>query len=323
MAISTVCRGCGINYRIEKGKAIAPPPATFQIATRASEAAAAGDEPTKTTAQEAPRIGPGIRTRSPESLLDNLPQQPEVKAAPPAPAPADQEPQETAEPDSPAEPVPAAPEPAPEQPARYRPPARDAAPQAVSAAGALGKLFRKAPEARIVRCYECGREHTTTPGAESAQCPGCGTYISLRDYEITDRTNRRIQTRGDVIVQKNGSFTGSQIQCHHLTVIGVFSSAADCSGNLTIRSNCKINGPVQCATLHIERGANVEFKSTVEAKRVTIEGEAKGNLTCSGTVTLEKKSKLEGDVTTAALVVRPGAKHHGSIQIVCKPAGAS
>lgn len=319
LAISTVCRGCGINYRIEKGKPIAPPRSSFQIATRPSEAAVPGNEPAT--------IGPGIRTRSPESLLENPPAEP---ARPdPATEPSDAAPViQPEDNDSPSEENPATPElppaaPAPAAdpfaPSRYVPPTRDVAPQSISPAIALGKLFRRAPEERIIRCYECGREHTTIPGAESAQCPGCGTYISLRDYEIADRTNRLIQTRGDVTVLKTGAFTGSLLQCHHLTVMGDFSSAVDCSGNFILRHSCKINGGVKCGHLVIERGVRVEFQGAVEAKTVTIEGEAKGNIRCFGKVTLEKKAKLEGDVTTAALVVRPGAKHSGAISIVSKP----
>lgn len=102
-------------------------------------------------------------------------------------------------------------------------------------------------------------------------------------------------------------------------MLGSLTGSVDCSGDFVIRSHGKIVGRVNCRELRIERGAQVEFLNSVNAARATIDGQLKGQLSCTGPVVLEKRAKLKGLVRTTSLVVKEGAQHSGSIEMVKKP----
>ncbi len=183
----------------------------------------------------------------------------------------------------------------------------------------LMRLLRPAKPPREVICFTCGNTFKTIAEAQSSQCPKCGGYVSLMDHDITEPWNRRIQTRGNVVIQKTGSVSGVTLRCHHLTVLGELAGSVECSGDLIIRSHGKIIGTVQCRHLRIEKGARVEFLNPVQAVSATIDGQVRGQISCSGAVVLEKRALLHGFVRTSSLVVKPGAKHTGTIEMVTTP----
>lgn len=180
----------------------------------------------------------------------------------------------------------------------------------------LMRLLHPTKPRREVTCFGCGHAFTTIAEAQSSQCPKCCGYVSLLDYDITEHWNRRIQTRGDVIIQKTGSVSGVTLQCHNLTVLGQLAGSVECSGDLTIRSHGKIIGTIQCRHLQVEKGARVEFLNPVTATTATIDGQVRGQISCTGEVTLEKRAHLHGLVRTSSLIVKPGAKHTGTIEMV-------
>ena len=85
---------------------------------------------------------------------------------------------------------------------------------------------------------------------------------------------------------------------------------------LAIRSHGRIIGNVKCRELKVERGAEVEFQGDVHAERAYIDGQVKAQLTCTGTITLEKKAHLQGLARAGALVVMAGARHTGLMEVV-------
>ncbi len=172
---------------------------------------------------------------------------------------------------------------------------------------------------REVICFKCEHSFKAISEAQSSQCPKCGGYISLLDHDINEPWNRRIETRGDVIIQKTGSVSGTTVRCHHLTVLGALAGSVECSGDLTIRSHGKIIGTVQCRHLHVEKGAHVEFLNPVTADTATIGGNVRGQIFCTGSVTLEKRAQLHGLVRTTSLIIKPGAKHSGTIEVITPP----
>ncbi|MFD2256684.1 polymer-forming cytoskeletal protein [Luteolibacter algae] len=187
----------------------------------------------------------------------------------------------------------------------------------------LKNFFRREIVKREIECYHCQKLFEVVPDAQSSQCPKCGGYISLRDYEVDHAWRRRIQTRGDVTILKGGSINGVHVQCHDLTVLGQLAASVECSGTLKIRSHGKIIGNVRCGELRVERGAIVEFQGDVHAKSAYIDGQVKAQLTCSEKITLEKKAHLQGLARAAGLVVKPGAKHSGVMEVVRGGADAS
>lgn len=187
--------------------------------------------------------------------------------------------------------------------------------------GLLRRIFFRERPPRAVECYHCQRTFEVVAEAQSSQCPKCGGHISLRDYEIEDAWRRRIQTRGNVMILKEGSIIGVKVQCHDLTVLGKLAAPVDCSGVLRICSHGKIVGNVKCGELRVERGARVEFQGDVHAKMAYIDGDVRAQLTCTGTITLEKNAHLQGLARAGGLVVKAGAKHSGLMEVVRPNAG--
>lgn len=188
--------------------------------------------------------------------------------------------------------------------------------------GFLSRIFRRERPSRSVECYHCQRMFDVVSAAQSTQCPKCGGYISLKDFEIDNAWRRRIQTRGDVTILKEGSIIGVKVQCHDLTVLGKLQAPVDCSGILRICSHGKIVGNVTCGELRVERGARVEFQGDVHAKTAYIDGDVRAQLTCLGTITLEKNAHLQGLARAGGLVVKAGAKHSGLMEVVRPGSGA-
>ncbi len=198
-----------------------------------------------------------------------------------------------------------------QHPARVAPPT----PAIVKKAAASTGFFQTKTAPREVRCFECDHVHKAAAESSSTLCPACGAYIGLKDYDIRDNWNRRIQTRGNVVIHKKAVVTGITIRSHHLTVHGKLTGGVDCSGDFTLRSHGKIMGKVRCKRLIIEKRAHVEFSNTVICEDVIIDGEVKGNFHCSGKLRLKKKATLTGNIKVATMVVEEGARHHGSMSI--------
>ncbi len=169
---------------------------------------------------------------------------------------------------------------------------------------------------RPVTCFSCNHPFTTIAEAQSSQCPKCSGYVSLQDFDIAGPWNRQIQTCGNVVIQKSATVNCATLRCHHLTVLGSLIGSVVCSGDLIIRNHGKILGSVECRHLKIEKGARVEFISPVTATTATIDGQVRGQISCSGTLTLEKRARLQGLVRTTSLVVKSGAKHIGTLEMI-------
>ena len=180
----------------------------------------------------------------------------------------------------------------------------------------LMRLFNPTKPPREISCFGCGHTYSAVGDAQSSQCPKCSGYISLLDYSITEHWNRRIETCGDVVIQKSGVVAGVTLKCHNLIVLGELAGSVECTGDLIIRSHGKIIGKVNCRNLRVEKGARVEFLNPVTAATAFIDGNVRGQIFCSGAITLEKRAHLQGLVRTTSLVVKPGAKHTGTIEMI-------
>ena len=180
----------------------------------------------------------------------------------------------------------------------------------------LMRLFHPVKPPREITCFTCGHHYKAIAEAQSSQCPKCSGYVSLVDYQIAEPWNRRIQTCGDVVIQKTGSVSGVTLQCHNLTVLGALAGSVECTGDLIIRSHGRIIGKVKCRNLRVEKGARVEFLNPVTATTAFIDGNVRGQISCSGEITLEKRAQLQGLVRTTSLIIKPGAKHSGTIEMI-------
>jgi len=182
-------------------------------------------------------------------------------------------------------------------------------------------ILRPGPP-RNIRCFSCNHVFPAGSDVESTHCPACGAYVSLRNYEIRESWTRPLQTRGDVVLHKEGVISQARIECHNFTLFGKILGDLDCSGELNVHNSCKIPGSVACRRLHVPRKVRVDFLEPVVAHDVLVEGEMRGVLQCTGTVTLGKRALLQGLVRAAAIEIRPGASHVGVFDPVA-PAGES
>ena len=139
--------------------------------------------------------------------------------------------------------------------------------------------------------------------------------MNLLDHEITDLSNTRIETRGNVIIRKTGSISGVALRCHDLTVLGGLSAAVECSGDVVIRSHGRITGTLSCRGLRVEKGARVEFLQPVTAVSAVIDGQVRGQISCTGPVILEKRAQLHGLLRCSELITKPGATHIGTLEV--------
>lgn len=279
LAVSTYCRGCGVHYKIIDGKA----------------------EPNK------------VSPNNPFASLRDSGQSPKLRPRDDGAEPK----QETAKAKETSTNAAKAPNEKPGNSSsnflftKPKPPTTGLIKKAAASAG----LFHGKEKDREVSCFECDKVHKASVEASSTLCPACGAYIALKDYEIHSNWNRRIQTRGNVIVHKKASVTGITIHCHHLTTHGDFTGGVDCSGDFTIRSHGKIMGRVRCKRLIIEKKAQVEFANAVHCQDAIIDGSVTGHFECSGKLQLKKKATLTGDIKVATMAIEEGARHHGRMSI--------
>ena len=96
-------------------------------------------------------------------------------------------------------------------------------------------------------------------------------------------------------------------------------------GEITGSEDLLIDGEVQ-GTIVLEDnnltiGPNGNVQANVKAKSIVVLGHLTGNVRCSERVEIRKTGLLEGDLSTARIVIEDGAVFRGSIDIV-KPAEA-
>lgn len=294
MVVSSQCRACQTHFRVVDGKVVSKS-RTVQPFARIRKQALEEEQPP----EEKAASGPPIRTRK-ETVVDEIVNEPRV-------TPFTRIRKESTDADDAGLP----------RVRPYSPSDRQSSKPGDPRPFWL-KWLQPGKPPRETSCFECGAPITALGDAQSSQCPKCGSYISLEDFHIEEAWNRRIKTRGDVKILKSGSIAGASVRCHHLTILGSLSGSVECSGDLIIRSHGKIIGAVSCRNLRIEKGARVEFLNPVKAVTARIDGEVHGQISCTGSVTLEKRAQLHGLVRTTSLVVKPGAKHNGRIEMVSK-----
>jgi len=184
----------------------------------------------------------------------------------------------------------------------------------LSAARSTSGALTKDPP-RPVLCLECSATHKVAAAATSTICPGCSTYIDLRNLAIKDRTNQRIRTRGDVTVEKKGALLGTSIHCGHLTVHGSVSGSIHASGDLLLKSDQRLIGEVRCRRFVLEKKCEVHCLQPVHAEEVEIHGRATGHFHATRSLTLHRHAVLDGSVTAQSICMEPGAVLNGQVLV--------
>lgn len=91
-------------------------------------------------------------------------------------------------------------------------------------------------------------------------------------------------------------------------------------GEITGREDLLIDGEVEGTVVLEENnltiGPNGNVHANVKAKSLTVMGRINGNVRCSERVEIRRSGLLEGDLSTARIVIEDGAVFRGSIDIV-------
>lgn len=173
--------------------------------------------------------------------------------------------------------------------------------------------FKEAP--RVVVCFECNASHKVAGASTSTICPSCSTYLDLRNIEIKDRTNQRIKTRGNVVVQKKGALLGTSVHCGDLTVHGSVAGSIYAAGEVHLKTDGKIIGEIRCQRFILDRKCEVHCLQPVHAEVVEIHGHVTGHFHATQCIILSRHASLTGSAKAHSISMEPGARLNGQVQV--------
>jgi cytoskeletal protein CcmA (bactofilin family)/ribosomal protein S27E len=165
-------------------------------------------------------------------------------------------------------------------------------------------------------CFDCGHKFKTGRSAKSANCPTCGSYISLEDVEINMTSTQAVKTRGDVLIRKRGRLSATSVHCRDLECHGIIEANVTCSGDASFRTTGSIIGEIRCNRFVVEKGADVAFMNPVHATEVEIQARVTGAIYSSGPVLITSNGSVNGDVTARSVSIEPGGELNGAMNIV-------
>lgn len=168
---------------------------------------------------------------------------------------------------------------------------------------------------RDIACFSCGHRQQVSTEAQSTSCPGCGSYIDLRDFKIAGPFGRSIQTQGEVIITPKGDVAGARIACGSALIEGKLKGTLYCTGVARVKLHGKFLGGVDVNKLLVEKKSEVEFTKPVKARAAEINGKVTGQIICDGCVTINKGGVLEGVVHARAITVEKGGIFSGDLFI--------
>lgn len=118
-----------------------------------------------------------------------------------------------------------------------------------------------------------------------------------------------------MVVGRKGRIHGVTLRCYDLTLKGTLEGRVDCSGEFRVGGEANIIGELRCRRLNVEKRGRLHLDHPGWAGEMEVDGVVEGDLTCEGRVVLRKHARVHGTLTAGALVVRPGARHDGQVQI--------
>ena len=87
------------------------------------------------------------------------------------------------------------------------------------------------------------------------------------------------------------------------------------SGNEDLHIDGTLEGLVQIAERKLTVGATAKLTADITAREVIVYGSVKGNVRGKGKIEIKKNGSVNGDLTTAQIVIEDGAYFKGSIEI--------
>ncbi len=167
-----------------------------------------------------------------------------------------------------------------------------------------------------VECFDCNHKFKTGRSAKSANCPSCGAYLSLEDFEINMTSTQVIKTRGDILVRKRGHLSTSSVHCRELNCHGIIEANITCSGDAIFRTTGTIIGELHCQRFLVEKGADIVFLNAIHATDIEIQSRITATIFCTGPVLIASNGSVNGDVTARSVSIEPGGELNGAMNIV-------
>ena len=91
------------------------------------------------------------------------------------------------------------------------------------------------------------------------------------------------------------------------------------TGNEDLTIDGTVEGNIELKENNLTIGPNGNIKADINAKTVTITGEAQGNVTAVEKVEIRESGKLRGNITAPRVVIADGAFFKGSVEMEKKP----
>lgn len=175
------------------------------------------------------------------------------------------------------------------------------------------KTIKRPP--RKVYCYACSTSHETSAYTRQTLCPQCGTAIDLSDLVVDRPVTRRVDTRGDLTVTREGFLSNASSICRNALVEGKISGRLFCEGTLRLTSDARMTAEFIAKELLIEKQASCFLSTRVQVASLVVRGRLCADVVCSGNVRVEKRGYLEGSVLAKGITVQKGGWYAGELRI--------
>ena len=90
---------------------------------------------------------------------------------------------------------------------------------------------------------------------------------------------------------------------------------AKLSGNEDLRLECKVEGLVSIGGFRLTVGSGAHIKGDIVAREAIISGEVIGDIRACDRIDIVKSASIEGDLSTAKIVIEEGAYFKGGVEI--------
>jgi len=87
------------------------------------------------------------------------------------------------------------------------------------------------------------------------------------------------------------------------------------SGNEDLRLDCKVEGLVSIGGFRLTVGSGAHVNGDIVAREAMISGEVTGDIRACDRIDIVKSASIEGDLSTAKIVIEEGAYFKGGVEI--------
>ena len=122
-------------------------------------------------------------------------------------------------------------------------------------------LSYKASETLPITCYHCGGVQEVGKRAQTVTCQKCPKPLQLSDLIVkTYDARRKVQTTGQVVVERKGQIVADAVECGGLVVRGQVKAKQGVivRGTVLVGPEASITGGVSAHRLAVGGGATLE-----------------------------------------------------------------